>query len=89
MAQLSKYVIYEIHLSRSPKYDGPRIQGSDTMAEELLTLEANHTWDLVPHPSSSSYIESKSVCSVKVKSVLHLIDTMLSWLHKVSNKKMG
>ena len=38
------------------------------MAEELLALEANSTWDLVPLPAHVSIIGSKWVYSIKVKS---------------------
>lgn len=37
------------------------------MAEELLALEANRTWDLVPRPSDGTVIGSKWIYSIKVK----------------------
>ena len=40
----------------------------DAMTEELLALEANHTWDLVPTPDKASVIGSKWIFSVKVNS---------------------
>ena len=36
----------------------------DVVAEELLTLEANSTWDLVPLPAHASIIGSKWVYSI-------------------------
>lgn len=38
------------------------------MAEELLALESNRTWDLVSLPCTSSIIGSKWVYSIKIKS---------------------
>ena len=38
------------------------------MTEELLALESNSTWDLVPAPQNASIIESKWIYSIKVRS---------------------
>lgn len=38
------------------------------MAEELLALKANRTWDLVPRPSGGTVIGSKWIYSIKVES---------------------
>ena len=37
------------------------------MQDELDALQANHTWDIVPCPSSAKPIECKWVYSVKLK----------------------
>ena len=42
----------------------PRWQ--DAMTNELLALEGNKTWDLVPRPPNTSVIGSKWVYSIKV-----------------------
>ena len=38
------------------------------MNGELLALEANQTWDLVPAPEGASVIDSKWIYSIKVHS---------------------
>ena len=38
------------------------------MTEELLALESNSTWDLVPTPPNASIVGSNWVYSVKVRS---------------------
>ena len=40
----------------------------DTINEELLALEANQTWDLVPTPEGASVIGSKWIYFVEVHS---------------------
>ena len=38
------------------------------MTDELVALEANHTWELVPAPDGASIIGNKWIYSVKVHS---------------------
>lgn len=37
------------------------------MMEELMVLEANQTWEIIPHPADASVIGSKWIYSIKIK----------------------
>ena len=60
----------------------------DAMNEELLALEANHTWDLVPAPDGASVIGSNGYTPSKYTLMEVLIAIKPDWLRRVINRNM-